>query len=145
RSSDLLILELVYDTSLFQSVISTEEPDFELRYKDHLTAFGVEITELYSSESMARIRNIPGYVSSMISGKYKHKDDMSALPAKEFTVIKEGNTHHKKIKGLIQEKVGIEDYRKKIKECIESKNRRFDSYIENLSHVNLVIFDFEDY
>jgi hypothetical protein len=42
--------------------------------------FGVEVTEFYLTDSDARIRNIPGYMSSLFAGgQARHRDDVDAL------------------------------------------------------------------
>lgn len=146
KKREKAILDLVYSDKSFESVTPKEEPDFEIKHKFNGPKFGVEVTEFYFSESLARINNIPGYVSEIIStGKYKHKDDIASLGVKEFTLIPGDNRKpQQKISGIFQAQPNINEYVAKVAESIENKNQRYSSYIDRLDHVNLIIFDYEN-
>lgn len=146
KKREKAILDLVYSDKSFASIVSDEEPDFKLKHRFNNTEFGVEITEFYFSESHARINNIPGYVSEIISTKkYRHKDDTALLGVKEAILIPGDNREtQKKINGIFQEQPDIDEYVDRVAKLIEVKNKRFESYINRLSHVNLIIFDCEN-
>ncbi len=140
------ILNLVYSVESFDYVVPDEEPDFRLKHKFNESTFGVEVTEFYFSESRARIRNIPGYVSNIIGkGEYRHKDDKLFLEVKEFTLIPSDDKRDKQqIKGIFQEQPKIDQYISDVAKLINSKNKKFNKYKKGLSHVNLIVFDCED-
>jgi hypothetical protein len=143
KKKERAILDLVYSANSFKSIAENEEPDFKIQHNFKGLEFGVEVIEFYFSQSRARINNIPGYVSGIISKNgYKHKDDINALSVKEFTLIPgDGRKTQQKIKGIFQEQPKVDEYIEKITELIESKNKRFSSYIDGLSHINLIIYD----
>jgi hypothetical protein len=52
-----------------------DPPDFSYR-RDGRTVLGVEVTELFSSESDARLKKVGGYWLSLIDGgDFIHKED----------------------------------------------------------------------
>lgn len=140
------ILNLVYSDDSFDSINPAEEPDFRLRRKSEKAPFGVEITEFYFSESRARVKNIPGYVSSILNKEeYRHKDDRAILQVKDLKLIPADDTREEQqIKGIIQEQPKVEQYVSDVARRISSKNKKFKQYRSGLDHVNLVLFDCEE-
>ena len=60
-------LRLVYDEEKFALVEHRDEPDFVLQHHgDHLP-FGVEVTDLYETESDARAQLHPTYISDLLA------------------------------------------------------------------------------
>jgi hypothetical protein len=51
-------LNMIYTQDQIDEIIDCEKPDFKIRNKHQRSFFGVEITELYYSESNARLDNI---------------------------------------------------------------------------------------
>lgn len=139
------VLGLVYLEEDFEKVTPNEEPDFKIKHKFNNLEFGVEVTEFYLSQSRARINNIPGYVSAIINQRqYKHKDDIHSLDVKEFTLIPgDGRKTQQKIKGILQEQPKVEEYVENVAKLIDRKNKHFDSYLDGLNHVNLIVYDRE--
>ena len=143
KKKERTIFDFVYSGRPIDSVTPTEEPDFKV--KNANGEFGVEITEFYFSQSEARLKNIPDYFKEILDEKkYRHKDDFVPLEVKEFTVIPNDNRSPSfKVEGLMQKLPEMNEYVTKISELIENKNRRFNNYIRGLSHVNLIIRDYE--
>lgn len=146
KKRERAILDLVYSDESFASITPDEEPDFKLKHKFDGPEFGVEVTEFYFSESRARIINIPGYVSEIISkGEYKHKDDITSLGVKELTLIPgDKRKSQRKIRGILQEQPNIDKYVDKVSKLIKNKNKKVSKYVDGLDHVNLIIFDYEN-
>ncbi len=144
KTRERSILDLIYKGRLHISVTSSEEPDFKLQNTNG--EFGVEVTEFYFSHSRARINNIPGYVGDIISNKkYRHKDDIVSLAVSEATIMpNDRNSTSRQIKAIFQKQPPISKYVSKVTDLIEVKNKKFKNYIKGLSHVNLIIFDYEN-
>ncbi|AUD03271.1 hypothetical protein CWM47_16375 [Spirosoma pollinicola] len=68
KDKEMAILKMVYDTAHFKSVSNQESPDFVLQHHNLDTGFGVEITELYHSESHARLKNVSWYTDHLLNG-----------------------------------------------------------------------------
>ncbi len=143
KSKERTIFDFVYADRRVDSVTPTEEPDFKVKNADG--EFGVEITEFYFSQSQARIKNISGYAMEILGGKkYRHKDDIASLAVAEVTVLPGDNRGPEfNVEAIIQEVPKADEYIEKISELIEHKNKRFNRYTMGLSHVNLIIFDYE--
>jgi hypothetical protein len=69
----------------------SERPDFICKVSDKFE-FGVEVTDFYLSESVARLRLIPNYAKDLLTNKaYRHKDDMRRIRV-EKVVYRSGST-----------------------------------------------------
>jgi len=143
KNKERTIFDFVYAGRLVDSVTPTEEPDFKVKNADG--EFGVEITEFYFTQSQARLINIPSYGTEILDKKkYRHKDDITPLEVKEFTVVPHDNRRPSfKVEGLMQEMPDMNEYAIRISELIERKNKLFRNYIAGLTHVNLIIRDYE--
>lgn len=142
KSKEQAIFNLVYAGRPIHSVTPSEEPDFRVTNADG--EFGVEITEFYFTQSQARLRNIPSYGLEILDQKtYRHKDDIVPLEVKEFTVVPNDGRPSFTVEGLIQDIPSMQEYVVKISELIETKNKLFGKYSVGLSHVNLIIRDYE--
>lgn len=143
KLKEISILNKIYSESKYKKVTKRENPDFEIEHSSGYK-FGVEIIELYFSESNARIKNIPYYVSNILSNKnYKHKDDIVKLEVRKLTVISDGKLD-KEIEGIIQELPPKDDLINMITEIIINKCKKYDNYDEKLGHINLIIYDMEN-
>jgi len=141
KKSERAILDMVYGDGEFQEIIDSEGPDFRLRRSGQASSFGVEVTEFYYSESNARVRHIPGYVTELLAGgRYRHKDDIKTLPVREVTLVRDGEPE-RKIEGILQSLPGVSEYICAVAEVIRGKNERLRGYVNNLTHVNLIVFD----
>lgn len=132
---------MVYDREKFDEVIESENPDFRIRNKYHQDFFGVEIIDLYYSESTARLKNIPQYFDEIINDKhYRHKMDISDLAVHQFTLQSDGKPD-RQIEGILQELPPISNYIQAIADKIRDKDARIQDYRKGLTHVNLIIYD----
>ena len=61
RAQETAILEMAYDLSRLHEVTPCERPDFALVHTPNSDPFGVEVTQLFANESLARLNLIPGY------------------------------------------------------------------------------------
>lgn len=141
REQERAILRMIYNEEEFVTVIQDDCPDFRIVRRGSEIQFGVEITELYSSEAEARLSNLPGYLSHLLAGgAYRHKSDQTVLEIGEFRVDQPDGL--KSVTGCIRLKIPeFPDYIGKLVESIESKNEKLAGYAGGLSHNNLVILD----
>ena len=136
REREWSALRCVYDERAFESVIPSEKPDFVLTYRGN-RPFGVEITELFLSESDARVNCLPDYVTSLLTGgKPRHKDDYTELAVSTVSIQDaDGTLKAEGIPGIMRTLPTINRYRQMLVEVIEDKNSQFDGYDESLSHI----------
>lgn len=133
------ILKKIYKIDTFENVVKRENPDFILEHNSGYK-FGAEITELYFSESNARIRNIPSYISNILSNRtYKHKDDIEKFKVGKFIVISDGKPD-REIDGIIQKLPEKDDLIDIIVDVINNKSEKYDNYDAKLGHINLIIY-----
>lgn len=143
KERERAILDMVYGDGEFEEIIDSEGPDFCIRKRGQALTFGVEVTEFYCSESNARVRNIPEYVTQiLIEGRYRHKDDKTALPICVATLVRDGEPD-REIQGIFQSVPEISEYARMVAEAIRGKDEKLKEYAANLTHVNLIVFDTE--
>lgn len=129
------------------TINSTEEPDFILLKNDTKEVFGVEVTEIFLTESDARLLYIPGYFSNIIDGdKYRNKIDRKVLPVKNATVYSAGiKDNPKDIKCIIRSVPSRDEVAKIIREAINKKNMKINNYKRKTAKNNLIISDNEHF
>lgn len=139
------ILKMVYEDNYVEDIIDGENPDFRVRNKNQQYYYGVEVTELYYSESNARLKNIPSYFTEIMDKKrYRHKKDKEILKIQEFTLIP-NDKPNEQVEGIFQELPPISEYVQMVVEVINNKNERIEDYIKkDITHVNLIILDTEN-
>ncbi len=80
-------LNTVYVETEFESVRLTDRPDFILQHRSPAPPFGVEVTDLYQSESEARLAEHPDYISELLAGgDHMHRDDQETLKVSTVTI-----------------------------------------------------------
>lgn len=142
RAQETAILEMVYELSRYDRVIPTERPDFELVRRPNMKPFGVEITQLFFNESIARVNLIPGYVTRLCSGgSHLHKKDVKVLqPVRVEITDQEGNNRRTNQPVVITETPTLAAFRDRLCQVIREKSEKgYDP--ANYSHINLVILD----
>lgn len=104
--------------------------------------FGVEITQIYTNESSARLENLPNYLSDLIGGgKFKHKDDKDHIIVDEITIIDKENNLKLNDTAVITQGINEEKYYSLIEERIKEKDKKSIYYDKELNYYNLIIED----
>lgn len=144
KTRERIILKMVYDLDSFEKVIDNESPDFRLKYPTENEFFGIEITEFYFSESNARLKNIPSYVTELIrDNKYRHKDDKENIKIDEIKILRDEEVVDT-TDSIIQELPSPKEYFEMILETILNKSTKTADYSSGLKHVNLIVLDREN-
>lgn len=138
-------LEVVYDPAELDKLVPGDKPDFVLA-KRFGPDFGVEVTDLYQTESNARLINVPDYLPQLFAGgPHMHKDDIEVLQVGEFVIQdKDGNVKQDNVRGVFQQRPGRSSYMEKLANLIREKNAKHAGYAPGLSHINLIIVDHFD-
>lgn len=145
RAQETAILEMAYDLTAYHAVEPGERPDFVLFRFENSIPFGVEITQLFPNESIARLNLVHGYHHRLWSGgSHLHKSDRKILQAGKAEVRdKEGNVKHTDLPVVLVERAGLTDFRLALRRVIEEKAAKgYD--VSELAHTNLVIMDWFD-
>jgi len=143
KERERAILRSVYRADEFPEVLTSarERPDFVLRRNDLREPFGVEVTELYQSDSLARFTRHPTYGKDLLDGgRHIHKDDVTAL--KVVTAQhRRGETDLGPIEAIIVPKLATQEYGDLLRSRIVEKSRRAAGYDSSLRHINLLVYD----
>jgi len=142
RAQERIILERVYDTSQYSSVEERERPDFALVRNRKSRPFGVEVTQLFPTESHARLNLVHGYMHQLWGGGlHLHKKDKKELKAVRFEVRDaSGALKHTDVPGILMQTPDAHAFQARLAEVIRGKTERAYE-LEDLSHMNLIILD----
>ncbi|HEX9782263.1 MAG TPA: hypothetical protein VGA56_05960, partial [Opitutaceae bacterium] len=134
---------MIYGDVSFADVTASECPDFLVRLFDGSNYFGVEVTELYQSETNARLDRISGYSDELLDGHdFRHKDDRKALEVAKVDIIKEDNSIHAKgLSAIIQRVPPPGECARQVAERIRTKTQQIQDSAADMSHANLIIHD----
>ncbi len=141
KDIELKILRSVYNIKLFKRIESTEKPDFICHINKN-NRIGVEITELFRSESMARAHKIPSYIKNILAEQsYIHKDDKKNLEVKKITFYKKDEKKGKKIDAIINDVPSPQERVNLLQSTIRSKEKKLKNFQKNINHIDLIISD----
>lgn len=141
KSGEIKLFNQVYGHYTDWDVAKSESPDF-ICSKNGVPMLGVEVTELYSNESSARLQKIDGYTLELLDGgSFRHKDDNKSMTVDKVEYLKEGQTMGRKIDAIIQELPTLRERISSLSEHIYAKDARAESYLQNCPEVDLVIGD----
>lgn len=139
KSEERKVVEMVFGGHPHISIEESERPDFICRVPNRIE-FGIEVTDFFLSESVARLRRIPNYAMDLLKNKaYRHKDDKQRIRV-EKVIYRSGKTgEEREIEAIVGESHTIDDVVSRIKSSIESKIDKSTGYSTNI--VDLIVRD----
>ncbi|MBX3421616.1 MAG: hypothetical protein KF752_08680 [Pirellulaceae bacterium] len=139
KSEERKVAEMVFGGKPHIVIQESERPDFICKVSDKLE-FGIEVTDFYLSESVARLRLIPNYAKDLLTNKvYRHKDDKQRIRV-EKVIYRSGTTgEEREIEAVIGEEHSIDLAVSRLKSAIESKIGKSARYSTDI--VDLIIRD----
>lgn len=152
KDRELQILKKIYNSDKI-SIKEHEQPDFVLQ-ADNVT-FGVEITEFYLNESVARLINYPGYKERILNSKDNSvldKNDVGVLSRHEMYILDKTDDKYKFLFDFVavkyddnmnfNSKPSYEYIENKIIEIINTKNEKSKEY-DTFDYNELIIQSME--
>jgi len=141
KSLELKLFEYIYGLPTDWNVISTESPDF-ICIKSGSPVLGVEITELFTNETDARLDKIDGYSLALLNGgDFRHKEDKENIKVDRVKYIKKGNDDGPEIDAIIHELPNFSQRANLLIKTIIEKEGKAEKYLESCSKVDLIIND----
>lgn len=142
KQSELKLFHYIYGQDKDWNIISSESPDF-LCNRDGATVLGVEVTELWHTESAARLKNLEGYALDLLDGgKYRHKDDKDNMKVEVVKYTPKGKEDKaKEINAIIHEMPSLKEKVSLLEDAMKSKEDKISAYIKNCPVVDLIIED----
>lgn len=136
------ILDLVYTGRTIQEIIASERPDFLIRGATG-AQFGVEVAEIYDSQTTARLERIPEYAIELLSGGgFRHKDDIAHTSVGKIDILdKNDDVVDGHIDAIIREIPTTVDCARALAALIETKTRKLVEPASSLTHINLILRD----
>lgn len=118
-----------------------ERPDFLLKTPAN-TLLGIEVTDLYSSESDAKLKRLPGYTDSLLSkSRSVHQADIGTLQVDELTILNADGSVADKVTGIVQKFRSAAETMDLLLQRIAEKESKFSEYRQNCNEADLVITD----
>ena len=152
KDRELQILKKIYNSNKIV-IKDHEQPDFVIE-ADKVT-FGVEITEFYLNESVARLINYPGYKERILNSKNNNvldKNDIGVLSRHEMYILDKTDDKYKFLFDFVavkyddnlnfNSKPSYEFIENKIIEIINTKNEKSKDY-DTFDYNELIIQSME--
>lgn len=152
KDRELQILKKIYNSNKIV-IKDHEQPDFVIE-ADKVT-FGVEITEFYLNESVARLINYPGYKERILNSKDNSvldKNDIGVLSRHEMYILDKTDDKYKFLFDFVavkyddnlnfNSKPSYEFIENKIIEIINTKNEKSKDY-DTFDYNELIIQSME--
>lgn len=141
QKTEKKIFEQVFNTNLFYNYEHKDKPDFWINTNLEYS-FGVEITELFENESLARLEKIDNYIGELLDNKkFRHKNDKEKIIIDSIEIInKEGNLVSKE-KAIVKKVPKLNTFINYLINCISEKSEKSFNYNSNLNYYNLIIND----
>ncbi|MGD1092499.1 MAG: hypothetical protein ABSB35_10985 [Bryobacteraceae bacterium] len=142
KQRERAILDLIYASRQVDDVAPSERPDFVLRHRCGFH-FGVEIAELYHSQTTARLERIPEYAGELLSGgRFRHKDDAGRIKVGRVDILSDRNeVVYSQVEAIIQDAPPVAECARTLAALIAAKTEKLASPPTILAHVNLLIHD----
>lgn len=122
--------------------MASERPDFILHHRcgNH---FGVEIAELYHSQTTARLERIPDYSVELLSGgRFRHKDDAIQIKVGKVDILTADNeVVYRQVEAIIHDAPPLAACAQSLAAMIRAKSEKLASPPAILSHINLIVHD----
>lgn len=141
KTQELELFKYIYGNHTEWDVINSESPDFQCARNENLE-LGAEITDLYSTESDARLKKINGYALHLLSGgEFLHRDDKKNIKVDRVKYLKRGKGPGREINAIMQEVPGVDGRVSLLMKAIELKVQKVDTYLKTCRQVDLIIND----
>jgi hypothetical protein len=142
QEHEFAIFSTVYDPSAFAQTDCSDKPDIRARRTGE-SWFGVEITELFPSQTDARTHTDPAYVSQVLAGKpVKHRDDAVRLAVSPIQITNEdGSGSSATVQGIWRQHPSHVEHYDALLDRINDKTLKAEDYDHSLDHTNLIVLD----
>jgi hypothetical protein len=134
------ILDLVYADRHVEEIVPSERPDFIVSSRGG-RQFGVEIAELYQSQTTARLDRIPGYSSELLDGgDFRHKDDAQQITVGKIDILTQDNeVKYSQLNAILQNAPSPADCARSLTGMVSAKAEKLLNFSATLSHTNLIL------
>ena len=139
KNQERKVVEMVFGNRSGMTILESERPDFICEVSQEIK-FGIEVTDFFLSESVARLRRIPNYAAELLTTKvYRHKDDRNRIRIGKVSYSNHQTGEEREFEALIGEKRTINDVVHRIKSSIEAKTAKSAGY--SIATVDLIVRD----
>lgn len=142
RAWERAILGMVYDVPELDHWEHRDRPDFAIWTPSSDRAVGVEVTQIFPSESHARLQFIDGYLESLWQGgPHRHRDDVTTLHSARVSIhSQDGVLKNEDVPVVLTASPTEEDRRRALYEALKAKTwREYPTQI--FRHINLIVLD----
>lgn len=132
---------VVFNRNDYFSIEHVDRPDFVLRREPDGPLFGVEITDCYANESIARLHNSPNYLENLHNGKnFIHFQDHEILTVSKVDIIgPDGSPKQSAVPAVITESPRRDSVLNMMAEILDRKTAKSHWYHSNLESSSLVV------
>ena len=131
----------VYGIDHSLEILPHEKPDILVKSKGKIR-LGVEVTEIYSHETDAKLKNLNGYSLGLINGTmHVHKKDKEYIKVDEATLLDKDGNEKGKFMAILQEMPGFKDRVTILENAITDKENKMSSHLVSCEVMDLIVLD----
>lgn len=131
----------VYGQDNSLEVLPYEKPDILVKSNSKIR-LGVEVTEIYTHGTDAKLKNLDGYSLGIINGTmHVHGKDKEHIKVDEATLLDEEGNIKGKCMAIFQEMPGFKDRVGILESAIAEKENRISSYLVSCEVLDLIVLD----
>jgi len=123
------------------AILAYERPDILVLANENVV-LGVEITEIYSHESDAKLKNLDGYAVGIIKGtKRIHKSDSDVISVDQASILDDSGNEKDAFKAIFKKMPSLKESVVILESAITKKEDKTDKYLLSCPRIDLIIED----
>lgn len=135
------IFDSIFQNRFRWETVEFEIPDFLVSQPNGLT-LGVEVTEVYSDATDARLKHQEGYLEGLLAGTQRiFRADQGKMTVDNISILRPDGEIDSVAKAVIRSVSSFTEALALVEGAIAEKNAKALSYLENCDIVDLIIHD----
>ncbi len=141
KESEIEIFSQVYGSRLPSKVEESEAPDFLVSHPEGIT-LGIEVTEVYTDQTDARLKHHKGYLGGLLEGTQPvFRADTNKIDVDEITIVKGDGSGEVPTTAVIRTVPPWKERIKLVESAILDKEKKLPSYLTKCESADLIIHD----
>jgi len=141
KETELKAFYSVFGRDHSLEVLAHEKPDILVRSNSKVL-LGVEVTDIYSHETDAKLKNLDRYSIGLLNGTMCiHRKDKEHIKVDEATLLDEEGNEKGRFMAILQEMPNFKDRVRILENAIAEKENRMGAYLVSSEVVDLIVMD----
>jgi len=141
KALERAVFDSVFGGRFSSEIIESEIPDFLIKDPEGIT-LGVEVTEIYTDFTDARLKNQEGYLDGLLAGTQKiFRADKGMMDVDEIKILREDGQVFSVETAVIRGVPTFKESMNLLEQAIREKNLKAPTYLASCDQVDLIVSD----